>query len=450
MIFVLLVMLIIILFISYKIFCKDIMQPAIIMNIMYIISVGCACVNVNKWNISLNIVTFFIILLGTIEFIIINYLFYKKIQKNNYKESSKKNTQIKFNIKKWKVTFICIFNIITILCFIYYVVSIAKHYGNFDSFSQALSIFKEHTSYNNDVSLPKYVNWLQKFTYPFAYIMLFYYLKDIVNSNKNEKVKKAISNIYYLISPICFIIQEFITSNRLSILSLLLGVIVMLAIIYYEKYNWNKLLPFKSIFIICVFGVLFVVGFYYSATLVGRKNSKKMIDYITLYAGGSIECLNLYIKEPPKNENYIVGQESFYYLIKNLNDYKLIHVNSFPTIHLEFRHNNDEMIGNVYTAYRRWINDFGYFGAFVLNGIMAAFYGLFYNILKKISNIKLKDFFVILYAYMAYPVFLHCIDGYFYLLTVRIAFFTTLAIFATVYLFVNDFSLKTLKKGILK
>ncbi|MFU7518193.1 hypothetical protein, partial [Clostridium sp. HCS.1] len=73
----------------------------------------------------------------------------------------------------------------------------------------------------------------------------------------------------------------------------------------------------KSIITIGIIGILVLVIFYLSASWVGRINNKNIIDYITLYCGGSIENLNLFIKSPPEASS-IWGKESFYYLIKNL------------------------------------------------------------------------------------------------------------------------------------
>lgn len=438
MIIALLIIFVVLLITTYLIFKKDILQPAVIFIAMYTISIACACLNIRKWNIELNLTTFLVILIGAIEFIIINYLIYRKMRKRQNINNTENDYIKESNIDKWKLIIVLLFNITVIGLMLKNVLSIASQYGQFSGLSEALTIFKQHTSYSNDASLPKYMAWLQKFTYPLAYIMSFYYIKEIVFS-EDKKLKTAIKKIYYLIPAVCFVIQELLTSNRLSTLALCIGIFVMTILLVYEKEKWNKTIKLKSVLGIGCIACTLLISFYFSAKLVGRKNSKNMIDYITLYCGGSIDCLNLYFENPPSKENYIIGQESFYYFVKNLRDYKIINIEELPTIHLEFRYNENTMIGNVYTAYRRWINDFGFVGAFILQAIMAICYSYAYNKIKNIR--KEKDFCMIMYAYLAYPLFLHCIDGYFYLLTVRIAFVTTFIIFVLVYLFLTKYKI---------
>lgn len=430
----------ILLIISYFLFKKDILQPGVVFIAAYVVSVFCATLNINKWNINFHTNTFLVLLFGAIEFIAISYIIFKIFNKKYEKEEKQTDLQQTYNpIKIWKIVIISIYGIVSVALLLYNVLQIAGQFGDYSSLSQALGIFKEHTSYRTDANLPKYINWMQKPMYAFAYIMLYYYLKEVIFNYASIK-HVAIKKIYYLIPVICFIIQELLSSNRLSILSLLIATLVMLAIIWQEKNKWAKNISIKTISIVGIVMIVFLIIFYFSASLVGRKNKKNMVDYITLYAGGSIECFNRFMQDDDKQNSEIWGEESFYYLVKNLYDYNIIEMDKFYPIHLEFRDNdNGETIGNVYTAYRRWTHDFGISGAFILNGIMAVFYSVFYNLIKKHKN---KEFAIIMYGYMSYPLFLHCIDGYLYLLTVRIAFATTFAIFVLIYLFINGFNFK--------
>ena len=97
----------------------------------------------------------------------------------------------------------------------------------------------------------------------------------------------------------------------------------------------------------------------------------------------------------------------------------------------------------------RWIYDFGILGMVILQAIMAIFYQLFYEIIKKRSKQgKQIHFLTILYAYMIYPVFLHPIDGYFYLLTIRMAFLTTLVMYLVAYTVLFQLTIKKEENGI--
>lgn len=423
---------------------KDFIQPSIIFCLVYIVSIFCAILNVSNWNIQMEMKTFLILLLGTAEFVGISLLV------NNYFRKKAKDSKIirnmnDFNISKYKIVLIIAYNLIIIGMLLYCVLNIANQFGEYNSLSEALTLFKAHTSYAKDAELPHLLLFAQKPSIAFAYIFMYIYLKNIILNKENNVLKNIISGWYYLIPVVCYVIQEFLTSNRLSILALGCASFTIILILYNIKTEWAKPIKMKTIMIIGVIGVIVLVVFYLSASWIGRINNKNLIDYITLYCGGSIENLNLFIKSPPEASN-ILGKESFYYLIKNLHDYGIKPLNEMYPIHLEFRYYDGNMIGNVYTAYRRWLYDFGIAGMIILQGGMSLFFNVFYNKIRY-SVSRYLDFFIIIFSYMVYSVFLHPIDAYFYLQTVRMAFISTLIIFIIIYIFIFEFEI-TLKKGL--
>ena len=104
----------------------------------------------------------------------------------------------------------------------------------------------------------------------------------------------------------------------------------------------------------------------------------------------------------------------------------------FYSLHLEQRYYNDIFIGNVYTSYRRWIYDFGFGGAFILQGIMALFMSVFYNLVK---YRKANSCCLIIYCYLAYTAVFHAYDGYLYIQYVSFTFLVSLVLFILAYLF---------------
>jgi oligosaccharide repeat unit polymerase len=417
---------------------KDIANPSLIFIAVYLISIFCAIINIKNWGIDMDIRTFLILLIGGLEFVfisvLINNYYNKKFNYNN------ENTEIKeIKIDLFKIILIYIYSIAVLIILAINVFKIAGHYGTFNNLSQALTLFKQHTSYSIDESLPHYLLLLEKPIIIFAYLFLYFFINNLFSKKRTlkENIKKY---WHYLIPVFCYIIQEFLSSNRLTILSLICAATVYSMILYNKKNNWEKEFSVKSIFKLFIILIIVLCLFFVSASFIGRINNNGLVDYITLYAGGSIECLNQFIKNPIESSN-IIGKESFYYLIKNLYDYKIIHLNNMYTIHLEFRYYNSTMIGNVYTAYRRWIYDFGYIGMFILQGIMALFFNIYYNRIKY-SKMKTKNFSIIIYGFMIYSVFLHPIDGYFYLQTIRIAFITTIILFIIIYYIVKILKIK--------
>jgi len=66
MLYILLLIFILLLAVSYIAFKKDIIEPAVLFIAAYIISIFCTIININEWGIDYGIKAFFIILFGAI------------------------------------------------------------------------------------------------------------------------------------------------------------------------------------------------------------------------------------------------------------------------------------------------------------------------------------------------------------------------------------------------
>ena len=172
-----------------------------------------------------------------------------------------------------------------------------------------------------------------------------------------------------------------------------------------------------------------------------------MFEYITFYVGGSIECLNQYVKEPV--ETKIAGEETFHNLLTNLNDMHITNLDLNSSIHLEFRYYGKTMIGNIYTAYRRWIHDFGYIGALILNGFMAVFFNVFYNKIKYGNYKKEKTILmIIIYSYMSYSIYYHPLDSIFYNEFISRAFILFMFILLITYIIIMNIEFDFIKNNL--
>lgn len=153
LIYILLLTFIIMLVGSYYLFKKEIMQPSIIFLFMYTFSIACAVLNVKTWGIHMSKMTFLILVLGAVEFIVVSYIT-QRIYKNKTKYKDQRITMKKIEIPKWIVISIIAFCILTIIIQLLVVFDIATRYEPYKSISRLLTVFKEHTSYNKDVDIP--------------------------------------------------------------------------------------------------------------------------------------------------------------------------------------------------------------------------------------------------------------------------------------------------------
>lgn len=412
LIYILLLCFILMLIGSYFLFKKEIMHPVIIFIAMYTFSVLCAVCNIDNWGIEMSKMTFIILLLGAVEFVLVSYITQKiYMKKTKYKEIKPKMKKIE--VPKLIIYAIIIYSIIVICLQLLIVLDIASRYGEFTGLSDALTIYKDHTSYSKDVDLPSYLTIMQCGVIAGAFSITLIFINNLL-VEKDNKLKYIRNNICYLLPAILFVISYLVQSNRGMIIDFVVSMLTIGILLWTQKYAWKKHIKIKTIITIGIIGIIGLIVFYYSATLIGRINTKGMFDYITYYCGGSIECFNQYVKNE-KQIKMVRGEETFYSLILNLDSLGLTDYNlgERESGHLEFIYYEDEMVGNIYTAYRRWMNDFGILGIIVFQGIMSAFFTILYCKIKYNSG-KLGNLWILIYGYLSYTIYMHPMDGYLY------------------------------------
>lgn len=410
---------------------KDIFTPALLFLLAYIVSVGCALFNVERWGISMIPMTFFVLLIGAAEFVVIGVAIDRKYKKR-YEGTRKKIAVKEIDLPWWKIIAASAFCAVYIALLYFNMIEIASRNGKFNTLSQALNIFKEVTSVTLKESLPWWLGQVERIAMLCAYIFLYIFVNNLVAKGRRMTKEKALKLGACLLPVLLHLCNGFLVSDRLQMLQILVGGIVIYFLIW--SYHTGKAyISIKTIGMLAIAACGGLVLFYLSASLVGRINTKGLLEYITFYCGCSIECLNQFFKHPPAASE-IFGKETFYNLNLKLYNLGLLNLDKFYPIHLEFRYYGDVMVGNIYTAYRRWIYDFGYIGAMILQGVMAGTMSVFYNKLKY-RTFKNTGFWLVLYSYIVYTIVFHPIDGYFYLQGVSQTFVTTLILLALMYWF---------------
>jgi len=131
--------------------------------------------------------------------------------------------------------------------------------------------------------------------------------------------------------------------------------------------------------------------------LVGRTNGADFFSYITSYAGGSIQLFDLYLKNPAPS-NGVFGQETFRGIVSAIGR----HFDNSLTFswQLEFRYSNGIMLGNVYTAFRYWIYDFGYVGWLIMLVLYAFIFTSLHKHVKTHNPVGRFDAVLVVYAYI--------------------------------------------------
>lgn len=422
MIFLLFFLFIILLFVSFILFDRDYMSPSFIFCAVYIISIGSAIINYNKWGLKdYSIEAFSILLGGAVLFIIIG-LIVKKIVFNespdNYQDVIN-STRINENI------FISIFLIIINVIILILTVRQVKLIGGGGSWGEMMETFRSTTSYTLDpiMNIPGYLQQLQKIPIACAYIYLFILIYNVTNGYVKTK-----DWLFAVINVIIFVMLSIVLSNRLNILGIV-GAIILYYFALHQGNNVTNGLKVLSRLLLIFLGLMIV--FYLIRLVVGRLNSANtnFVDYITFYIGGPVKLFDLFLKDPIHDFS-IWGKETFVSLIGTARDLGA----NIPIylMHKEFRTFNGVELGNVYSAYRNWFADFGLPGTFILQAIFSLFYNFYYYKLQKIGINQHKISFII-YAYLSNALFLHPIEDWFFNMCLSVGTLIYIVIFVILY-----------------
>lgn len=388
-----LLLIIIIIYLVVLVNDKNLFSPSSIMCESYILAVLCAIINIDKWNISISVKTFQIIIIGILSFIIPSFFVLHCYFKKNDNESQKSG-EYNYCINKQIYLILIILQFAALILYLYYVIKTIGGIGNVFRLSEILHDYREGTSYGDLESLvPTYVNQLVKISQVVSYVSLY-------NIFYEKMIKKTRNDCLFLniVSIVLFIALSLLSGGRYKMIAFFLATLVMGYTIF--KKMTNKGINIKNILKIFLLIVAIILCFSKTRTLVGRTNDDDLVSYVSSYFGGSIQLLDLYLKNPIENDG-IFGKESFYALNNTLAKFGIV---PKYRMHLEFRSSNGVVIGNVYTAFRCFYHDFGIIGVVILQALLAIIWTCWYKRIIKQSDMSKFDS-----SFIFYCMFINCL-----------------------------------------
>lgn len=411
-IYLLLVSLFVLLIIDFIFNDRDIMSPSIVMCMVFIFSTMFAILNIENWKIEFSFKSYFLLISGITVFsffdIIIRKLSMIKRKNINRKTISIQREKCKkriLEVQNWKVY---ITDIVVILAvFLQYkevkrIASTAQYYG--DNILYAYRMISSHTgSLSDDQYMNSNVSMLLKITTVVGFVFTFILLNNLIVYKQ-----KLVNNIKYFPVVICYIIQSTLSGVRTGILRLVVFAIIASYALIQNKYSWKINFTFKFIKNIIIVSIIVLPTFYLSKTFLGRTDNLSFINSISAYVGGPIQHFNQYIESPPEKNEYF-GQETLVGIRKSIS--KLGGQDIDDTVHLEYRYLNSYEFGNVYTFFRRLIQDFGMLGMYLATTLIAIMFSYFYNFkIRNSSNCYISDKRILIYSYLFYVIAMSSID----------------------------------------
>ena len=427
----LLVFLLIALIISYLVSNRDILAPDVLFIAGFVLAVIAALMNVKEWAINLSVTTIMIIIVGILSFMISGYIFrILHPDKNSGKIRSEQLKEIKIPI--WKNFIVISIGIITIVLYNKEIVRLAQYADPYWEKLGAMVAYKQAISYGS-VSVNSVINQMTKIVYSFGYIYMYIFMNNMFAADKNRKIRK---NIQYVIPVVIFSIMSIYKGNRSDII----GLVVMMIFLYYmflhKQIGWSKHISGKMLKKVLIVFCIAMVVFYYMKDYVGRVSSLNFLAYITQYIGGSIELLDLYVKNSGIKHVTIPFSESLTGLIIGLKKIGL--TSAILKKQLEFRYTPTGIyLGNVYTAFRRYYNDIGWIGVIMFPAILSWFMNKFYQKVKKYEGYSINTIFkTIVYASLIYVIPFQAMEDSFFINKITIGYLIELLLLFICVLFI--------------
>lgn len=410
MIYILLVMLALLMALSLLLFHGDIFAPAFIVCSVFFASTLACIYNLKYWKTDLSVITVCVIVGGCLVFLVISCLV-QTISKQIY---GCKNSKIKIRlnmikVQRWKLYLVFAANLALIvlqLKFVQEVVSLSSN--NLGSWGLKMEYYRNVVSYNTsgyNISIPTSISILLDFSTICAYVFLYICINNYLATDE----KPTLHNIDFIntVPVVAYLTYNLLCGTRGSILMIFLGGVMIFHMLYHKKEGWNKKYSIKSLFKLMVYIILILFVFVMLRDIVGRRYSTTAANplyYICTYVGGSIHLLDDFIKNPPQ-QSEIWGSETFYSIIRFLG--QRLHIDEWIYIsHLEYRESNGLNVGNVYTAFRKYIYDFGYGGVLWCTALVSTIYSsLYYKIKYKRKINEYVDIPIMFYGYITYGLF---------------------------------------------
>lgn len=152
--------------------------------------------------------------------------------------------------------------------------------------------------------------------------------------------------------------------------------------------------------------LLACVLFWLTGVAVGRQIESSPFDYVATYIGYSLILFGSFLDGGSFPANGLFGSETFIGIYSFIGSH--FGVSDFIyTYHLEWQYVGGMSMGNVYTAYRYWLHDFGVVGMLLISCVYGAFYSIFYGKAKGYRKPRSSiNYPLLMFSYFAYGVVL--------------------------------------------
>ncbi len=434
MIYVLFVLIILLSLFNYWFQKKDYFSASFLACIMFAFSVFINLINAYRWGTDYSWKAIRIIVLGLLMLSIGEHIiksnFIIRVKKNHVYDDikGKKCYPIIINF-----TTMMIIIIISGICFWTGLKNLAKRLGTNEVFLSLRTARRLFTSGKINTG------FAGRFTFSInkaiALIMIYIILYNIIICSK----RLAISHI---IPILIFAFQAIFSTGRTVYLRFIAYTFIVYGVLYVYK-NGNRRRAHKKIIVIAVISlILFAIVFTYAGRVLGKGIYNSPIDVFYYYSGSSINLFNQYITRDMFQKNTIFGEHTLYGIYNALHyiNPNIEHVVN-PALEFTFIPNWNS---NIYTAFRRYYQDYGIWGTMVICFFLGNYYGILEtHAFKNIEN----GWKTIFYAYSMYPIIEIAIEERFLINYISFTTAFEMVTMYAMYMYITKFKFRINNKG---
>ena len=268
-------------------------------------------------------------------------------------------------------------------------------------------------SIDGDFQFRKYNAWLQYLRKGLAYGCIFLYLNA-----GSESLKNHLKRSYLILPVIPFLFCCYITGIRTEFIFLIVYIVTLIGVMSLKggKISIRQIAKVLVTALVALGILMSIWGGTYlvrhkitSLNQINNEIKKSMLNNFAVYCGGGIVELDVFLKNPP-NERGVFGEHTLQNVYAKLNRMG----GDFPDIglHIYKPSKAGKLKTNIYTAFRRYIEDYGMAGNYLICLCLGGFYTAFYRLTQRKKE---NPLYLMAYASLAFPLFVMASEDYFFM-----------------------------------
>lgn len=373
----------------------DILHPVSLLTLIMTVSTFLATVKVDEWGLYIGFDTYLIYIAYIIIFIIGGLFVHTMIYQEQPLIGIDKSSAYSIKYK-----YLALFSILMIgMAYLNFqdIYALSLSVGNNQGYRGMIEAVR-HGIESYTIQFPRWLSYrfliAQMITYFYSYIFLY---NSII-------YKFEYKNLCLLVPTILFFPFIILSTGRMMLIFYVIFLVVVSSLLYLKKHQFKLSNKFRLLFVQLGFAVFFISLFLLLGFFTGKVNvDSSPMRILAHYGGLSIPAFDRFVTEVSVESNYI-GDHTLYGIYRNFASLGF----EVPTIETFLKFTDYYGITtNVYTALRRYIQDFGYIGTGIFMFIIGYIYTYIYESIKYKKWNSMK---VILYAIFIYPLFLFSMD----------------------------------------